>query len=92
MSEEAIAEKKEEIEAEAKVPQYIQGEIHIEADGATGGISVDAPQNLIIALGLLETAKVILVQRQQQAMRAAEQPRILRGDVSILKGGPMGHS
>jgi hypothetical protein len=58
--------------------QLIGGEIHIIADARTGGINVQSPPNLVVALGLLETAKVIIIQKHVDAMRAAEKPKILR--------------
>jgi hypothetical protein len=58
--------------------QFIGGEIHIIADAKTGAISINSPKNLIIALGILETAKVIMIKKQQDAMTAATRPSILR--------------
>lgn len=60
--------------------QLIGGEVHILADGKTGGINVKAPQNLAVALGLIELAKVVLVQQHLDLMRAADQvkPAIVR--------------
>lgn len=59
---------------------FIGGEIHIIADARTGSIQVNAPQNLVIAFGLIEAAKMILVQRQQELMKknGLRQPEIVR--------------
>lgn len=45
---------------------FLSGEVHIVADAQTGNLSVKAPQNFIITLGLLEIAKVILVAQQEE--------------------------
>lgn len=79
-------EAKPEVVAEEKpvVPgPFLGGEVHIIADAQTGGIQVNAPQNLIIAFGLLEAAKMILVERQQQMMRKRT-PEIVRPGADAL--------
>lgn len=74
---------------EAAVPQQLRligGEIHIRADARTGAISVNAPPNMIVALGLMEVAKAILIQKQQEQLREIEamRKRIARpGDVDL---------
>lgn len=72
--------------SEESAPQgnFLGGEIHIVADPVTGGISVNAPPNLVIAFGLMEMAKVLLAQRQQEAMRKAPPPAIIRGDSAMV--------
>lgn len=70
---------------EEPVTQYIGGELHIVADAKTGQIGVNAPPNIIVALGLLELAKVIIVDKQKEAMRA--QPTIVPAhpnDLNVL--------
>lgn len=85
-SEEAVETPTAEDAAKSpEIPQtrFLGGTIQIHADAQTGGIAVNAPENLVIALGLLETAKAILIQRQQEAMN--RKPAIVRGDPSQLK-------
>lgn len=65
---------------------YIGGTIKIVADAKTGAISVEHPQNVIIALGIIETAKSIIVQKQQEAVAKMQEamlkPSILRPTAS----------
>jgi len=56
----------------AKAPKYAGGEIHIVADGNTGAMSVTAPPDLIIALGILEVAKAFLVDNMKQKVAQAQ--------------------
>lgn len=63
-------------------PQMLGGEIRIVADKATGVINISAPGNMIIALGMIEIGKAILIKQQHDAQAAAQQPKILRGDPS----------
>ena len=64
---------------------YIGGEIRISADPRNGAISVNAPQNIIIALGLLEVAKSILIQKQQEAIKKVQDAQLTPG---ILRATP----
>jgi hypothetical protein len=52
------------------------GEIRIVADAKTGSIMVNAPPNLLLALGMLDAAKFILVQKQQEDLAARNAPKI----------------
>lgn len=64
---------------------FIGGEIHIIADAKTGAINVNSPKNIIIALGILETAKEIILAQQRQNMTSAKPaPTILRADQGML--------
>jgi len=77
-----------EDKAEAGKPegQFVGGEVRILADAGTGAISVSAPQNLLVALGMLEMAKVVMVAQHQEAVRAAERPAIVRpGSADLAK-------
>lgn len=65
-------------EAPAVNGQYIGGEVHIIADPKTGAMSINAPQNLIIALGLIEAAKAIIIQKQQEVVNKSRPPMILK--------------
>ncbi len=59
--------------AENKVTPFIGGEVHIIADGNTGAVSIQAPEKIIIALGILEAGKAILIDSMnKQAARASE--------------------
>lgn len=58
--------------------QFLGGEVHITADAATGGITVKSPPNLLLALGIIETAKAILIQQHTEAMQRAARPAIVR--------------
>ena len=64
-----VPETKEEA---APAPKYAGGEIHIIADGNTGAMSVTAPPDLIIALGILEVAKAFLVDNMKQKVAQAQ--------------------
>ena len=55
----------------SKESEIIVGEVHVLADDK-GGISVNAPANILVALAILEGAKMVLVQKQQAAIAAAE--------------------
>lgn len=62
--------------------KYIGGKIEIVADGVTGGMSVSHPENIIVALGILEVAKAMIIEKQQKLVakmqEAALAPRIMR--------------
>lgn len=62
--------------------KFIAGEIKIVVDGRTGAISVNHPQNIIVALGILETAKAMIIEKQQklvaQMQEAVLNPKIVR--------------
>lgn len=62
---------KEEAVQEKTTGLFVGGEVRIVADGKTGGISVQAPENMVVALGLLELAKVILVEKKKEDMKTA---------------------
>lgn len=64
--------------------QFIGGEIRIVADARTGSINVQAPANLLVAFGMLEAAKVVLVQQQQEAMARAAAPAIKRASLADI--------
>lgn len=72
--------------------KFIGGTITIVADPNTGALSVDAPDNLVIALGLLEMGKAILIQRQVDNMKAQPKasPRIVPAGMDALKNLPPG--
>lgn len=78
----AVGEKPEE-KVEKETGPYLGAEIRIIADAKTGGIFVSAPENMITAFGLLEMAKVILVDRQKQALKT--QPAIKPATTDDLK-------
>jgi hypothetical protein len=88
----AVAPAPEVPETETPGPlRLIGGEIHIKADARTGGISVNAPPNMIVALGLLEVGKAILIKKQQEQMVEIEKMRsriVAPGaaDLSALRG------
>jgi hypothetical protein len=78
-----VAEK--ETAEEQRKGKFIGGKILIVADSETGGIHVDAPANLLVAMGMLEIAKCVLVQRQQGEMK--DEPTIkvaTPGDLKAL--------
>lgn len=84
-NEEAV---KEEVSAAPEPIQTLGGEIHIVADGKTGAVSVQAPPNLAIALGLIELAKVVLVQQHLESMRAQQArrpPAIIPAGMDVIK-------
>lgn len=64
---------------------YIGGKIEIIADAKTGAISVSHPQNIILALGIIETAKSIIVQKQQEAIRKVQEAML---NPKIFRAGP----
>lgn len=79
MTEAAIAEEKKE-----EVGQFIGGEVRIIADAKTGNIHVQTSNsNLIVAFGLLEIAKCILVDRQRDARN--DEPKIVKPGPADLK-------
>lgn len=78
--------KPEEVKEEApeRASQLVGGEIHIVADAHTGAIKVQSPPNLVVALGLLETAKAIMIQQHHENMKAAARPTIVRATASDI--------
>lgn len=79
---EVVEAKKEEVVAS----KFIGGEIRIIADGNTGAISVEHPENMIAAMGLLEMAKVIMVDNLKNSMNAApKRPAIIPAGAEALK-------
>lgn len=69
---------------EKDAPMYIGGELTITADPRTGGMSVSAPENMVVAMGLLEMAKVILVDRQRRQQALQDRPAIARPGAADL--------
>lgn len=65
-------ENKVEETAAPNASMFIGGEIHIVADGKTGAIRVNAPQNRIVAYGLLDMAKEILADEARRAHAVVE--------------------
>jgi len=63
---------------------FVGGEIRIIANPQDGSIRVSSPPNLLIALGMLETAKFILVQQQQKQMEDALNPKIKPATVADI--------
>lgn len=78
-----VAEKEVQEQAEEKKGKFIGGKILIVADAQTGGIHVDAPANLLVAMGMLEIAKCVLVQRQAADMK--DEPTIKVATADDLK-------
>lgn len=77
--------------AEVEATPFVGGEIHIIADGKTGGIQIKSPPNLLVCLGILETAKVILTQQHIENMKqqaASRPPAIMKASPADLKGLP----
>lgn len=78
------------VEEKEEVNQFVGGEIHIVADGKSGGISVSAPPNMVVAFGLLEVAKAILMEKQRE--NAAAKAPVVRpatmADVKALDRKP----
>lgn len=75
----------------AAAPQptrFIGAEIHIISDPVTGAVSVNAPGNMIVALGLLEVAKDVLRDNHERGVREMEKKRILPASALDLKGLP----
>lgn len=65
------------------VGRFIGAEIHIVSDAVTGAIRVNAPPNSIVALGLMEVAKDILLDNQKEAAKKAP-PRIIPAGADAL--------
>lgn len=84
---EAVIEGKEAPAAPVR-QQIITGEVHVKIDPDNGAINISAPENLIVALGILETAKAILIKRQQDLVAKAQEamlsPKIVRPGVDDL--------
>ena len=82
--------KEEEVVAGPADP-FIGGEVHILADPKTGRMSIKAPQNLVVALGILETAKVMIIDDMKaksaaaQAAAIAPRPTIIPANGAQLK-------
>lgn len=81
-----VSEKEVEAAEPQEVGAFVGGEIHIIADAKTGAINVNSPKNIIIALGILETAKEIMLAQQRAQMASAPKPvpTILRADQGML--------
>lgn len=71
---------------EGAAPQpVIAGEVHIVTDPATGAISVNAPLNVVAALGLIEVAKAIIMENHRQNLqKQAVSPRIVKAGADAL--------
>ena len=87
-----MADEKDEVpvveEAAAPSDPFIGGEVHIIADPKTGQMSIKAPQNLVVALGILETAKVMIIddmKQKAQRMAIAPRPAIIPANGAQLK-------
>lgn len=80
------AKEAEVVEPETRTQQInLGGEIHIVADARTGAISVNAPENMVVALGLIEVAKQILNDEHKKRMqKAALSPTIMRAGQDAL--------
>lgn len=80
---EVVAEEASVAEApKPEVMKIVTGEIHIIAD-EKGGISLKYPQNKIVAFGLLEAAKEIIISQSIQA-HAPKEPLIKRAGADAL--------
>lgn len=79
-------------EIPAKAGNFIGAEIHIISDARTGAVSVNAPPNMIVAFGLIEVAKSILIEdRNAKIAKAMAQPKIIpagAGDIAALMRKP----
>jgi len=75
----------EEAPAPANPRMILGGVIHIVADAKTGEMNVSAPPNLAVALGLIELAKVVLVQQYIDNSKAAAQPKIVRAQPDDIR-------
>lgn len=62
---------------------FIGGEVRIFADAKNGAINVTAPPNLVVALGLIEVGKAILIDMQQENMK--KEPKIKSATVADLR-------
>lgn len=67
--------------------KFSGGEIHIVADGNTGAMNVQAPQDLIVALGMLETAKMIIIRNMQDNVAKAQREQALAPRPAIIPAG-----
>jgi hypothetical protein len=68
-----------------KDQQLIAGEVHILVDQTTGAISVNAPANMVVALGLIEMAKIILADNHKANLAAAPRdPQIIKAGMEAL--------
>ena len=91
MSEPVKEEAAVELDPAAGEPAHTKfagGEIHIVADGNTGAMNIQAPPDLIVALGILEVAKVMIISNMQQkvaASRIAPRPAIIPANGAQLK-------
>ena len=81
MAEEQVAEVSQE------QPKFVSGEVHVVVDPKDGSFHISAPENIVLALGILETAKVILIDQQKQRMekKSVPTPMIIRGDEDTVK-------
>lgn len=72
----------------ARPGRFIGGEVRIIADSLTGAMNVIAPENLLVALGIIESAKAMLIKRQQDAIEKANKPAIIAptaADLGMLR-------
>lgn len=76
----------EEKTGDAAPSKYISGEIRIVADGKTGAILVDHPENMITAMGMIEMAKVVMIDNLKQSLSATpKRPAIVPAGADALK-------
>lgn len=78
----------EQVSESARPGRFIGGEVLIYADSVTGAMNVRAPENLLVALGIIESAKAILIKRQQDAIEKASKPAIIAptaADLGMLR-------
>lgn len=80
-----MAEVLEQEEVKKPPMHFIGGEVRIIANPKDGSMQVSSPPNLLIALGMLETAKAILIQQHHEQMaKEEEKTRIQPATVADL--------
>lgn len=84
--EKQVAPEQSQGDRQEPVGPFVGGEVHIISNAKDGSMQVSAPQNLVLALGLIEVAKAILIQKQQQTMRATQEEALRRP--AIVRAGP----
>ncbi len=65
-------------EAAAPAQAFLGGEIHIVSDPKTGQIGVNAPVNIVVALGLIEVAKSIIIANNERNVADAQKAALAR--------------
>lgn len=86
---EVVADLRPEVKEEVKSVKIdlITGEVRIKLD-EKGGLTVDAPPNVVAAFAIIEAGKTYLMMQMQDAMRRANalrQPTIVRGDSKMME-------